>query len=291
MGGHTGGVLPETSIRALAARLSGDPAAPVAHLGEGWDNVVWSVGPDLVLRVRKEGSAQERALAVQHDVDLLHFAARHSTLTAPEVVAVAPFDGALLTTRVPGVAAADAAPDLPALADTLAVFLTALHSVPLAEAAEVVAPDPDDAATWLREVGEEYAEARDAVPPDLRPAVEAFLAAAPPAPAHRLVFCHHDVRDDHVMVDPASGLVTGLIDWGDALLGDPALDLATVLADFGPDVYARVLAGYGVPLEAGFEERVHHVARRRMVEDLAYRARTGDRPGAARAEAVLRTLL
>lgn len=284
-------MLPEASLRALAARLSGDPSAPVAYLGEGWDNVVWSVGPDQVLRVRKQGSAQERALAVQHDVDLLHFAARHSTVTAPAVVAVAPFDGALLTTRVPGVPAAEAAPDLPALADTLAALLTALHSVPATVAAEVVAPDPDDAATWLREVGQEYAEARDAFPADLRADVEAFLAAAPPAPAERLVFCHHDVRDDHVMVDPDTGLVTGLIDWGDALLGDPALDLATVLTDFGPEVYARVLGGYAVPLEEGFESRVRHVARRRMVEDLAYRARIGDRPGAERTAATLRALL
>lgn len=284
-------MLPEASIRALAARLSGDPAAAVGYLGEGWDNVVWSVGPDLVLRVRREGSATERALAIQHDVDLLHFAARHSTVPAPVVVAVAPFDGALLTTRVPGVAAAEASPDLPALADTLAALLTALHSVPLGEAAEVVAPDPDDAATWLREVGKEYAEARDAFPADLRPAVEEFLAAPPPAPAGRLVFCHQDVRDDHVMVAPESGLVTGLIDWSDAVLGDPALDLATVLTDFGPEVHERVVAGYAVPLEEGWADRVRHVARRRMVEDLAYRARTGDHRGAERTAATLRALL
>jgi len=94
-----------------------------------------------------------------------------------------------------------------------------------------------------------------------------------------------------VLVDPVSGLVTGLIDWGDAVLGDPALDLATVLADFGPHVCERVLAGYAVPLEEGLADRVLHVARRRMVEDLAYRVRTGDSAGLERTAAGLRALL
>jgi aminoglycoside phosphotransferase (APT) family kinase protein len=284
-------VLPEASLRALAARLSGDPGAPVGFLGEGWDHVVWSVGDALVLRVRKDGTVQEKAVAVQHDVDVLHFAARHSPVTAPEVRGVAPLDGALLTTRVAGVPAAEAQPDLPALADALAELLTALHSVPPDEARDVVGPDPDAAEDWLRQVEDEYAEARAHCPADLRAGIEAFLAAPPPAPGARLVFCHNDVRDDHVLVDPGTGRVTGLIDWSDAVLGDPALDLATVLTDFGAPAYERVLDGYGGPVEEGLGERVRHVARRRMVEDLAWCVRTGDAAGLARTARVLRRLL
>lgn len=284
-------MLPEASLRALAARLSGDPLAPVHFLGEGWDNTVWAVGDELVLRVRKEGTARERAVAVQHDVDLLHLAARHSTVPVPAVRGVAPFDGALLTTRVPGVPAAEAQPDPVALATTLAGLLTALHSMPLAEASAVVAPDPDPAEEWLRQVGEEYAEVRDRLPDDLRAGIEAFLDTAPPRPAARLVFCHNDVRDYHLLVEPATGAVTGLIDWTDAVLGDPALDLATVLTDFGTTTYERVLAGYAVPREEGLEDRVLHVARRRMVEDLAWRARTGDPAGLERTAGILRGLL
>ena len=283
--------LPARHAGRLAARLAGDASLPVSRLGEGWDNVVWTVGDDLVLRLRKDGTPEERADAVQHDVALLGFAARHATVRVPEVVAAAPEDGALLTTRVPGRPAVDVAPDLPALATTLAELLTALHAVPHADATAVVEPDPDGAEEWLRVIGEEYAAARDGVPPDLREPVEAFLATPPPAPATRLVFCHNDVRDDHVMVDPASGLVIGLIDWGDAVLGDPALDLATVLADFGRPTLARVLAAYGGPREDGLEERLLHVARRRLVEDLAWRVRTGDRAGLRRTAVSLRAVL
>jgi aminoglycoside phosphotransferase (APT) family kinase protein len=276
----------------LLATLAPGRADPVRPLGEGWDNVVWAVGDDLVLRVVKDPDPAVQRTTVERDVELLRFAGVHSTLRPPRVVAADPAAGALLTTRVPGVAAVDSGRlDLPALADDLAGFLSALHAVEPASLPEVVRPDPDPAETWLAEVGAEYAEVADRVAADLRGPVEAFLAATPPAPAQDLVFCHNDVRDDHVMVDPATGRVTGLIDWGDAVLGDPALDLATVLADFGPEVLARVLAGYHRPREPGLPDRIRWVARRRLVEDLAWRVRTGDSAGEERTTATLRRLL
>ncbi len=93
------------------------------------------------------------------------------------------------------------------------------------------------------------------------------------------------------MVDPGDGRVTGIIDWGDAVLGDPARDLATVLTDFGPEVLDRVLAGYDRPREEGLDDRIRFVARRRMVEDLAWRVRTGDAEGYDRTATTLRRVL
>ena len=152
-------------------------------------------------------------------------------------------------------------------------------------------PIPIRRRLWLEQVGEEYGEAAAEVDADLHGPVERFLAAAPPPPARDLVFCHNDVRDDHLMVDPGSGRVTGIIDWGDAVLGDPALDLATVVTDFGPAVLERVLAGYRHPREMGLTDRITWVARRRMVEDRAWRVRTGDATGLGRTSATLRRLL
>jgi aminoglycoside phosphotransferase (APT) family kinase protein len=279
---------PEDLLAGLAPCCTG----PVEALGEGWDNVVWAVGDDLVLRVLKDPDPAVKRTTVERDVALLEFAARHSTLPTPRVVAADPGAGTLLTTRIPGVAAADAARvERAALADDLAVFLSALHGVDPGLAAEVVRPDPDSAEVWLEQVGQEYAEVAGDVDADLRAPVEAFLAAGAPPPARDLVFCHNDVRDDHVMVDPGTGRVTGIIDWGDAVLGDPALDLATVLTDFGPEVLHRVLAGYRHRRETGLTDRLTWVARRRMVEDLAWRVRTRDAGGLRRTSATLRWLL
>ena len=276
----------------LLARLAPGYSGRVKELGEGWDNVVWAVGDDLVLRVVKDADPEVRCTTVERDVALLAFAGRHSTLPSPRVIAAEPAAGALLTTRIPGVAAVDAERlDTAALAGDLATFLSALHGVAPEVAAEVVRPDPDPAEAWLEQLGEEYAEVAGDVDADLRAPVEAFLATSPPPPARDLVFCHNDVRDDHVMVDPGTGGVTGIVDWGDAVLGDPALDLATVLTDFGPWVLARVLAGYRHPREAGLRDRIRWVARRRMVEDLAWRVRTEDARGLGRTSTTLRGLL
>ena len=276
----------------LLATLAPGRPGPVAALGEGWDNVVWAVGDDLVLRVVKDPDPTVKRATVERDVALLAFAAKHSTLPPPRVVAADAEAGALLTTRVPGVAAVETERlDTGALAEDLAEFLSALHGVAPSEAAAVVRPDPDPAEAWLAEVGAVYAEVAGDVDADLRAPVEEFLAAAPPPPARDLVFCHNDVRDDHVMVDPGTGAVTGIIDWGDAVLGDPALDLATVLTDFGPAVLEKVLAGYRHSREMGLTDRIVWVARRRMVEDLAWRVRTGDAAGLRRTSGTLRGLL
>lgn len=63
----------------------------------------------------------------------------------------------------------------------------------------------------------------------------------------RLVPMHADVHTDHVLVD-ASLKVTGLLDFGDALVGDPAYDLVTPVTFFvrgRSDLLAALLEGLG----------------------------------------------
>ena len=43
---------------------------------------------------------------------------------------------------------------------------------------------------------------------------------------------HGDLGAEHVFVD--AGRITGVIDWGDAAIGDPGLDHGRLLRDFGP---------------------------------------------------------
>jgi aminoglycoside phosphotransferase (APT) family kinase protein len=77
-----------------------------------------------------------------------------------------------------------------------------------------------------------------------------------PEPATTLTFIHGDLGAEHVFVD--GDRITGVIDWGDAAIGDPAIDHGRLLRDFGaPDhprarFYAVATAledlDYGVPL-------------------------------------------
>lgn len=64
---------------------------------------------------------------------------------------------------------------------------------------------------------------------------------------------HHDLGPTHVLVS-GSGDLAGVIDWGDAEIGDPAADFAWLL--FGTPVAGeRALAAYGGEADAGFRDR------------------------------------
>ena len=74
----------------LLATLAPGHSGRWRRSGEGWDNVVWSVGDDLVLRVVKDPDPAVKRTTVERDVALLAFAGRHSTLPPPRVVAADP---------------------------------------------------------------------------------------------------------------------------------------------------------------------------------------------------------
>jgi aminoglycoside 2''-phosphotransferase len=55
---------------------------------------------------------------------------------------------------------------------------------------------------------------------------------------------HGDLSPDHVFADIAHGRLTGVIDWGDACIGDPASDFVYVYEDYGAAIFSRILAHY-----------------------------------------------
>src|SRR4051794_38580592 len=89
--------------------------------------------------------------------------------------------------------------------------------------------------TWLEEARALHERVGDAIPKAHRGAVRAFLAEAPPpdAPRDALALCHDDLGIEHVLMD-GHGTVTGVIDWGDAAVTDPAGDLGRIHRDLGP---------------------------------------------------------
>ena len=62
---------------------------------------------------------------------------------------------------------------------------------------------------------------------------------------------HRDLDDAHVLVDAEHGQITGVIDFGDVCVGDPALDFAGREGAFR----AHMLQSYGLPLDETFGER------------------------------------
>ena len=64
-----------------------------------------------------------------------------------------------------------------------------------------------------------------------------------------LVVSHGDLHVRHLLVDQ-DGSVTGVIDWGDLCLADPAVDLSIAYLGFAGKARADLLSAYGRPVSA-----------------------------------------
>ena len=53
---------------------------------------------------------------------------------------------------------------------------------------------------------------------------------------------HSDLKPAHVLVNDSSGHLSGVLDWGDACLGDPDFDFACVQIFFGSEFLLRLLS-------------------------------------------------
>jgi aminoglycoside phosphotransferase (APT) family kinase protein len=118
-----------------------------------------------------------------------------------------------------------------------------------------------------------------------RRSVQSFLDAPLPEPADRLVFSHNDLGIEHVLVAPGTGTVTGIIDWSDAAVCDPARDLGLILRDLGPAALAAALARCADG--DALRERAWFYARCSLLEDLQYGLQTGRTPYAEKSLAGL----
>lgn len=67
---------------------------------------------------------------------------------------------------------------------------------------------------------------------------------------------HCDLYRTNVLVDPKTGLLSGVLDWGDAAIGDPALDFAALAVDFSVSEIEDILSQYRGRVDANFRRRV-----------------------------------
>jgi aminoglycoside phosphotransferase (APT) family kinase protein len=71
---------------------------------------------------------------------------------------------------------------------------------------------------------------------DLNAEMRRYLHAdveTPPAP-HRLVLCHGDIKSEHILLSTDGSTIVGVIDWNDAMVADPAIDVAGAISWLGP---------------------------------------------------------
>jgi aminoglycoside phosphotransferase (APT) family kinase protein len=144
------------------------------------------------------------------------------------------------------------------LPERLGRFLYDLHLVP----PELVGLRTSAPAAWRERLGVQLADFRERVVPLLDPgertaALEAFDGFIGDDRNFRFAtgIVHADLGPEHVLAGPGGDLA-GVIDWGDAGIGDPAIDFAWLLHAEPVELGDRALAAYGGPADERFLDRV-----------------------------------
>jgi len=253
-------------------------------LGAGWDNTAFRVNENCVFRFPRR---QIAVPLLENETRLLPAIAPLLPLAIPRPSYVGrpteeypwPFAGyPLLPGRTACAAALDEAQRL-AAAEHLARFLAALHAIPAAEAARLGAgPDTLGRLNLARYLPRTYALLDQLVQHRLIADVRPFNAHLDNAPAgyspRSDALVHGDLYVRHLLVD-ANQQLTGVIDWGDVHLGDPAVDLAVAHSFLPVSAHTAFRRAYG-PIEdsawgmAGFRAVWH------TVNVLAYAHDSGD---------------
>lgn len=236
------------AVEALCRDLGlGSP--PLRDLGGG--NLVVAVGDEHVLKLTPPPFASE----VQGEVVALAALAGRSwpgRLRAPALHGRGTWGGwswALLE-RLPGAtlqSVRDRVPqgDRVGIARSLGGWLASLHAPPNPAAGAL-------SGSWARYVERERPlcvarQARWGVPAALCEELEALLARVGDLGACPSTLLHADLHDDNVLVEERDGRfeATGIIDFGDAIEGDPLFDLVTPVS--------LVARGDGAQVRALFE--------------------------------------
>jgi len=213
---------------------------------EGLLNDVVMVNDELVFRFAKRGYGYKDP---REEAAVLRLLRNHVTLQTPEPFHVDP--QVLAYRRIPGEALRrDLLMRLPegdqqALADQLAQFLRELHGIPVREV-EAAGVPMADALMKQEDWAKVYQRIRDKVFPLLQAhqrewAQEHFESHLSDRKnfEHELRMVDTDLAPYHILFDRQRARINGIIDFGTAGLGDPALDFGVVLTHYGESFLSR----------------------------------------------------
>jgi aminoglycoside 2''-phosphotransferase len=237
----------------------------IVFLRQGWDNSAWLVDRQWIFRFPRRLARQvwlESELAV---LGLL--AERPQPVLVPTPVYRGK-PGRQYPCRFMGYRRLEGTPgdhfDIHSIerqttARRLGELLTQLHSIDLESAA---ANGVQSFESTAHEAVDDVVAMRDTVlprlPEELVPVCAPFLhgtCTLPRAEVERWSLIHSDLVDEHVLFD-AGGRVTGVIDWGDACLSNPAFDFGGLFAWLGADFVRDVLAHYPLITDPAFADEI-----------------------------------
>jgi len=235
----------EVALLALREQFPSRAFRRATALPPGWASDPYLIDDRFVARFPRNA---EMAECLDWDEGILRFvdAALGATVRVPRVLSRGNGGehfphGFLVCDFIPGVPLdAAKAPLSHRLASELGEALARIHSIPPASAADIGVRQPE----WDEYTG-------------------------------TLAFLHGDFGPANIILHPATGRLEGIIDWGNAQLGDRARDFHRLVLDCGWDFARAVMEAYGLPQGEEFVGRLGFYARMEAAQWLADSVRRG----------------
>ena len=236
----------------------------ISYLSEGWSSTVWEVNGSHVFRFPKRPAIDS---GLRKEIRLLPGLAPALSLPIPQFDFVwqggPEYEGVFVGyPKLPGVELLphDWTTQTARAPRQLGEFLTSLHRFPLS-LAMALGISGGDGTSWREEYQALYETVQRRVGPLLDEPTQDNLSRVwrefvdepanfqfQPAPIHR------DLCAEHILFDPGQGCITGIIDWEDAAIGDPAFDF-TGLLGLGPGFVQEAFAAYRGPRDGAMLNR------------------------------------
>lgn len=282
---HASDDVPASDAGGVGDAVAADLGWPrsIDLLGSGGDHDAWLVdadGDEWVVRVpRRPSTDGDPSGALVHELtehirrsvgaDVSAWVPEHRLVGSAGWVAHRHVEGRSLQDLVADPFAT--VDDLSALGRQLGRFIVAIEDV---RAPPGVPVDDVDPVEWLDEVDSLAEGLAPVLGAERRDRVRRFAAEPFRAPSRdELAVCHNDLGAEHVIIDPTTGRIAGVIDWSDAAVSDPAGDVGRILRDLGDDAMAAALATMPEPQRPDRARRARWYARCLIVEDLDFAAR------------------
>jgi aminoglycoside 2''-phosphotransferase len=224
----------------------------------GLNNLVLIVDEEWVCRFPRHPDAWDR---LRREAALLALIARHVRVAVP-VFTVDPHKGFVAYQLLPGRPAYRH--DLMRLTEVeqdqfaadMAGFLGDLHRIPPADlaAAGIAQHPPIDRDTTINNWGRRLEDLRAEIYPHLWADQQAYIEDlfAPVLDGRlnmagfKATLIHNDLASYHLLIHPDTRRLSGVLDFGEAGWGDPAIDLGTLISAFGETFLRRVAQTYPV---------------------------------------------
>ena len=225
----------------------------------GWGSDVFEVNGDLIFRFPKWPETES---LFRKEIKLLPELAKLLPVQIPDFKFIGEFDKKVFVgyRKIPGLPLASCNYGAGNLVDQTAKVITEIHRFPVHRATKLKVPKLN----WRRQYVNLYERVRNKAFPLMtktlqEKAVLIWDRFLDNEDNFRFVplFIHRDLSGDaHILCDPERAEITGIIDWEDAAIGDPAIDFTGIYWDCGEEFTKRVLAKYAGKVDKTFWERM-----------------------------------